>query len=485
MNYIDHKEVKIMDINSLWLGRGVGELMENAGRGIAEEVARGGEGRKVLVICGTGNNGGDGLVAARYLAREGYEVSVFILGEEMKSRESRRNLELLEAEGVPVKLSRGGEGLEIEGDIVIDALLGTGIEGEVREPYRSAIGKIGSSKAFKVAVDLPSGMDSEGKGYYAPPDLVVTFIGLKRGLEKFNTVLKDIGVPDKARTDCGPGELVVSLKKREKKAHKGDFGRVLVLGGSRDFHGAPLLSSLGSYASGCDLVYLFIPREILTPARCFSPELILKSYPSPYLSPGDIERGGDFFSRADCAVIGPGLGRGEETKEAVLSFLEQWEKPAVIDADGLHALAGRKKVLQGKRAILTPHRGELSALAGREVKDPEKSSKELAADLGCTVLLKGSTDIIASPEGKLKYNDTGNPGMTVGGTGDVLAGVAGGFLAQGAQPFYAACASAFVNGLAGDRLLDKKGYSFLASELAREVPYAMKEALDRVGIFKM
>lgn len=481
MSYISHQEVKVLDVNSIWHGTEVEELMENAGRAVAEEVSKRVKEGELLVVCGTGNNGGDGLVAARYLAKAGYKVRVFLLGKEMKSRASRKNLERLRISGILVEASPEPERLEVWEEVVVDALLGTGIEGELREPYRTAVEKIKNSKAYKVAVDLPSGMDNRGEGFFAKPDFVVTFVAPKIGLESFNTVVRDIGIPERAKSHAGPGEVAVSLKKRDKDAHKGDFGRVLVVGGSEDFHGAPLLSAMGSYASGCDLVYLIVPEDILTPARCFAPEFIVIGYSAKNLKAESIKEAENFIHKADTAVIGPGLGERDETLRAVVKFLEEWEKPVVVDADALKAVALAGRVLEGKRAIVTPHAGELRMLAGKEFEDRELAAREVAESLSSIVLLKGSTDVIASPDGRVKLNDTGNSGMTAGGTGDVLAGIAAGFLAQDAEPFYAACASAFINGYAGDCLARKKGYLFSSSELAKEVPLAIKEVFSRVG----
>jgi len=484
MDYITHQDVRIFDINSVWLGKNVEELMENAGKAVAEEVLkRFKKGKSLLVVCGTGNNGGDGLVAARYLAKAGFGVRVFILGNRMKSGAAEKNLQKLGfLRTVKVEFSTDAEKLEIGEDIVIDALLGTGIRGELREPHKSAVEKIALAKAFKVAVDLPSGMDSDGDGFFAEPDLVVTFVAMKPGLERFNTVVKDIGMPERAITHAGPGELAVSLRRRTKEAHKGDFGIVVVIGGSREYHGAPVLSAFGALGTGVDIAYLFVPEEILTPVRCFSPDFIVRGYSSENFTQKALEEGREIFERASAAVIGPGLGAEKETLEAVIAFLEQWDKPVVVDADALKAVALEKEILRGKRAIVTPHAGELKRLAGDKFESRESAARETAQELGAVVLLKGNPDLIASPEGRFKFNNTGNPGMTVGGTGDVLAGVAAGLLAQGAEPFYAACAAAFINGFAGDRLFEEKGYFFLASELASELPLAIKDVLSNVGI---
>ncbi|GBE55765.1 MAG TPA: NAD(P)H-hydrate dehydratase [Euryarchaeota archaeon] len=484
MEYISYNDVRVFDINSMWLGTSVKELMENAGRAVAEETLRRiKKGKNILVVCGTGNNGGDGLVAARYLAKAGFGVRVFVFGKKMKSRAAEKNLEKLRfLSSIKTQFSQDSEKLEIDEDVVIDALLGTGIRGEIKEPYKSAVNKIAVSKAFKVAVDLPSGMDSKGEGYFAEPDLVVTFIAMKQGLERHNTVVKDIGMPENALTFAGPGDLVICLRKRFKEAHKGDFGRVVVIGGSKEYHGAPVLSARGALGTGIDLVYLFVPGVLLNPVRSVSPDFIVTGYSGDRLTKKSLGEGKKIFDKADAAVIGPGLGDDSKTIEAVLSFLKHWNKPVVVDADALKALALDKEVLRGKHAILTPHAGELRRLSGVESENREATVKKVAEEFNATILLKGSTDIVASPVGRIKFNNTGNAGMTRGGTGDVLAGIAAGLLAQGAEPFYAACASAFINGYSGDRLFERKGYFFLASELSVEIPIAIKDVFSRVDI---
>ncbi len=484
MEYISYNDVRVFDINSMWLGTSIEELMENAGRAVAEETLRRiKKGKNILVVCGTGNNGGDGLVAARYLAKAGFSVKVFILGKKMKSRAAEKNLERLRfLSSIKIQFSQDSKKLEINEDIVIDALLGTGIRGEIKEPYKSAVNRIAISKAFKVAVDLPSGMDSRGEGYFAEPDFVVTFVAMKLGLERYNTVVNDIGVPENALRFAGPGDMAICLRKRFKEAHKGDFGRVVVIGGNKEYHGAPVLSARGALGTGIDMVYLFVPEVLLTPVRCISPDFIVTGYSGEKLTQKSLDEGNKIFKKADAAVIGPGLGDDSETIEAVLSFLNHWDKPVVVDADALRALAFDKKILRGKHAILTPHAGELRRLSGVESENREATVKKAAEEFNATLLLKGSTDIVASPRGRIKFNMTGNAGMTRGGTGDVLAGIAAGLLAQEAEPFYAACASAFINGYSGDRLLERKGYFFLASELSMEIPLAIKDVFSRVGI---
>jgi NAD(P)H-hydrate epimerase len=479
MKVLTAKELKILDINSAWLGVPAEELMENAGRAVAEELAKRVEvkDKRVLVLCGTGNNGGDGLVTARYLAQKGAKVVVMLLGEP-KSREAKQKLAMVKKLGVRVKRLKKQS---FDAEIIVDALLGTGIKGEVREPYRSVIEEVNKSDAFKVSVDMPSGLNEAGEGYCVTPDLVVTFHALKPGLERFNTVVRDIGIPDKAATHVGAGDVVVNLPERRREAHKGDYGRVLIIGGGSEYHGAPLLSALAALNAGADLVYLAVPELNFEVSRSFMPDFIIKPYRGEYFSMEAIPVIEELLARATCVLLGPGLGVKEETVKAVVEVLKRCSKPCVVDADALKALRDELPI-QGSELVLTPHAGEFYTLTGERLPSQLEEKVEVmrrwSRQLESVILLKGSVDIISSPRGKVKLNETGNPGMTVGGTGDVLSGLVAGLIAQGLSAYDAACCAAFINGYAGDMLLEEKGYAFTASDLAAQIPYAIKDILD-------
>jgi NAD(P)H-hydrate epimerase len=482
MKVLTAKELKALDINSTWLGVPVEELMENAGRAVAEELSERVElaGKRVLVLCGSGNNGGDGFVAARYLAEMGARVSV-MLAREPKSSAAKRNLAKLRKLGVKVKRLRKQR---FDADIIVDALLGTGIKGEVREPYRSIIEEINRSSAFKVSVDVPSGLNEAGEGYCVAADLVVTFHAPKPGLERFPTVVVDIGIPNKASRYVGAGDVVVNLPERRREAHKGDYGRVLIIGGSLEYHGAPLLSALAALNAGVDIVYLAVPEVNFEATRGFSPEFIVRKYEGEYFSTEAISEIEALLAGVDCVLIGPGLEVREETTRGVVELLKRCSKPCIVDADALKALR-EKLPIQGSELVLTPHAGEFYALTGerlpQELEERVEIVRKWSTQLESVILLKGSVDIISSREGEVKLNETGNPGMTVGGTGDVLAGLVASLIAQGMSAFPAACSAAFINGYAGDMLLEEKGYAFTAGEVAATIPYAIKDIFERFG----
>ena len=486
--FITSTEMRVIDINSQYLGVPVIDLMENAGKGVADSIIEKTDvkNKKILILCGSGNNGGDGFVAARYLAENRAEVEVVLMGgkDRIRTSESQENWDkIIGDKEVSTKIFTSLDEISFEKDIIVDALLGTGVKGDLREPLRSVVENVNASKAFKVSVDIPTGYDPTGlsKGQYVKADLVVSFHKAKRGLENFDLIVKDIGIPDEAETFVGPGDLIANLRRR-RDSHKGDNGRILVVGGSDLYYGAPILAALSALGSGADLSILAVPETNFDISRTYSLDLIVRKYAGQYLNTDSIENIIGLLDKCNVLLIGPGLGLRDETQKAVLNLLEKIKIPVVIDADGIKTLKGNLEVLEGVDAVLTPHEGEFKILTSKDLSDDLEERKSsviaLAEELGVVVLLKSSVDIIASPSGKVKINVSGNPGMTVGGTGDVLSGLVAGFLAQGFGSFEAACCAAFVNGWSADSLQKLKGHAFTASDLVDDVPFAIKEILD-------
>jgi NAD(P)H-hydrate epimerase len=477
---VTHREMKIIDINSAYLGVPTEVLMGNAGKAVAEAIAEriDVKGKKVVILCGVGNNGGDGLAAAGFLADKGAEVSVYLAGQKVKTPEAEKYYEQVKKD----KRINILKDYKVEADIIVDALLGTGVKGELREPVKSIVKEINASKAFKVSIDVPSGLDADtGRGECVRADLVVALHKEKRGLERFKTIVKDIGIPKEAETHVGPGDVVVNLGERRADAHKGEYGRVLVVGGSDLYYGAPILSALAALNCGADLVYLAVPEINYNITKVYSPDLIVRKYEGEYLTSSAIKVIAELAESCNSVVIGPGLGSREETVEAVLELLKAIRIPTVIDADAIKALSSHTKILKNIQVVLTPHSGEFKRLTGEELpgdlEDRKKLVSKWAEKLSSVILLKAPVDIIASVD-RVKFNSSGNPGMTVGGTGDVLSGIVGGFIAQGMGLFDAACCGAFVNGFAGDELYKWKGYAFTASDLAAEIPYSIKKIFE-------
>ncbi|ASJ02052.1 bifunctional ADP-dependent (S)-NAD(P)H-hydrate dehydratase/NAD(P)H-hydrate epimerase [Thermococcus profundus] len=472
------EDVYIWDINAKWLGISPVQLMENAGAGVARTIEeRFGDGLKIAVFSGTGNNGGDGFVVARHLSFEN-DVTLFLVGDEAKirSEEAKHNWEILKGlDFVKIQVLKDSsyiKSLDLSGfDVIVDALLGAGTRGEPREPIRSAVEKINeyAGKAKIVSVDLPSGYPS---GIRVKADFAVTFQWDKEEYQGFERVIAKIGYPRELYHLVGPGDAKFALRK--KGEHKGQNGKLLVIGGSEDYFGAPYLAAkAASYL--VDLVYLAMPEY--SARRIGDPDLILRPVEGRNFTPEHGDRVLELARNVDAVIIGPGIGLAEEAKVFVREFVKRCEKPLVVDADALKALVEDPGVLKGKTFILTPHAGEFRILFGEKPEgDLEEKAKlvmEKAKTVGGTILLKGHYDIIS--DGKTwRYNKTGNRGMTTGGTGDVLAGIVGALLALGNSPLRAASVGAFLNGLAGDMVKEETGENFTALEVVKKVPKAVR-----------
>jgi len=471
--YVTVEEMRALEANADYFGVGYGTLMENAGKKVADLIIALYGHRKVLVVCGKGNNGGDGFVAARHLAVAGCPVSALLLGRasEVKKGPAVENLFKLRMAKVDILEIEAPEMLVQElfdsCDIVVDAILGTGSIGKPRDLAARAIGLINGSPAIKVSVDIPSGLDCHtGKcEVCVKPDLVVTFHALKRGLEHYNTEVVSIGIPDQASEFVGPGDLQ-KVKARGDFPHKGQSGRVLVIGGG-PYVGAPALSAMAALRTGADVVTLAAPRRVADIAASYSPNLITVPLTDLHkIVNADVDLLRPLINRHDVVVIGMGAGHDPDTLQAIREVLLLSDK-TVMDADALQS----DMPLKG---IVTPHQGEFRRISGAEVTgDGAEAARAFSTSRNVVTLLKGRVDVIT--DGKLlKRNSTGNPGMTVGGTGDVLAGITGALFCVN-PAFEAAAAAAFISGAAGDMAFREKGYGLLATDVVYCIPYVMKE----------
>jgi hydroxyethylthiazole kinase-like uncharacterized protein yjeF len=436
---------RALDLNAAALGVPVALLMENAGRAVAEEC-RGFS--RIAVFAGCGNNGGDGLVAARHLMKWGVDVTVFVV-EGSRSELNQNNLKK-----IPNNLKKSinnSKGFELEGfDLVVDALTGTGFKGEVRQPLAGIIEKINKSNAHKLSVDTPSAGRVEA-------DAVVSFHTAKVPGAK----VVDIGIPDEAEKYCGPGDVAVALPERRENSHKGDYGRLLVLGGSREYIGTPTLVAQAALKAGVDLVTVCVPQYVADKMQ-FDPNLIVYPLKSrDYVTVDDVK---DVLGlKYDAMVFGNGLGR--ESREAVKYLMENIDRPVVVDADAL-SLADKSWI--NENMVLTPHGVEYERLFGGSG-DVQGEARETSA----VIVVKGKVDTITDGV-ETRLNKTGNPNMTVGGTGDVLAGVTGALLAQTGDRMAAACAGAYLTGLAGDLASEEWGVSMTATDVINAIPRAIK-----------
>ena len=477
---IPTEEVKVLDINSRHLGVRTLTLMENAGAEVARFVQENfPPTARTAVLCGKGNNGGDGLVAARHLALKS-QVAVYMVD---PAKDSTSDLVAVNLDRVKT-LVRELSSLDLkQHDVVIDAMLGVGLRGKPREPYARLIKLLNRSKKPVVSVDVPSGWPSDLK---VRPKATITFHAPKTGMNRKNSgkiVVSDIGIPKEAEIYCGPGDFSF-LPKRKADAKKGDAGKVLVIGGG-PYTGAPAFTGMAAMRSGVDLAFVATPEPAALPVAVYSPSLIVKALDGEVFSEGHVQELISFSKGVDVVAIGPGLGSAPETSRAVRKFVQRCTKPMVIDADAIGAISGAPQVLRKKTVVVTPHAGEFKKLTGRALgtDDPMKRGervKEAASKLRATVLLKGQVDVV-SDGSMVKLNRTGNNALAVGGTGDVLTGIVSGMIAQGARPFHAARIGAFAMGLAGDLAFDEKSYGLIATDVIEKIPFVLRRyELDRL-----
>jgi NAD(P)H-hydrate epimerase len=472
---ISSEEMAVVDANAAALGVPRKQLMESSGNAVARVVREMVDpGDSVALVCGRGNNGGDAFVAARFLSS--YDVTVHLLGREatISTDIARENWDALEAAEMDARKVRDSASLSLgDPDVVVDAMLGTGATGALREPEATAARAINDGEAPVVAVDVPSGVDAdtgEADGIAVEADRVVTFHDAKPGLEALeaSVTVADIGIPAAAEEFVERGDLL--RLSRDPAAHKGDFGEVLVVGGG-PYAGAPALTARAALRAGADLAYVACPDPVADEVQGYSENLIVEALPGDRLAPDHV---GDLTERAadvDCVVLGPGLGSHERTLAAVEGFLEGFEGTAVVDADALRVVPD---VETDATLLCTPHQGELERMGGETADDPAERADLVAAfadEIDATLLVKGAQDVISDGT-TTRRNRTGNPGMTVGGTGDVLAGVCGAMACTLETP-EAAAVAAYANGRAGDIVAEDRGYGLTATDLPDAVPRAL------------
>ena len=500
---ITSSEMCALEVNAQYFGISLLQLMENAGRSVAQETtSRFQINKRAVVFCGLGGNGGDGFVAARHLLAADFEVTVVLMGRsrDINHESAMSNWVILQSLQNKIDLIEVTDSSLIpivNADIVIDALLGTGTKGKLKSPITQAVNYINSLSSFKIAVDVPTGIDSdtgELLGVAVKADLTITFHKEKPGLEKAkkyvgDLVVADIGLPQEIERFVGPGDVYLATKPRSPTAHKGDFGRLLVIGGSEVYSGAPTLVSWAAMRTGVDIVYLAAPTKTALAISSMSPDLITIKLEGNNLNLANMETIKPYLNMVDAVVMGPGLGLSPETSKFVKACVEEVEKakkPLLLDADALKAFAKFKRSLKVP-LVLTPHLGEYTILTGEVL--PENQEERILAItktakmLNAVVLVKGKVDLICNSE-RAKLNFTGNAGMTVGGTGDVLSGIVGGLMAQNVDVFEAAAAGAFVNGAAGDFVADEMGFHMVATDIIDWIPHIFEDPMSHLKVRK-
>jgi ADP-dependent NAD(P)H-hydrate dehydratase / NAD(P)H-hydrate epimerase len=511
MKIVTGEQMRRIDQLSQEMGITTLELMENAGRAVAEAAAGmlpENTCAKITLICGKGNNGGDGLVAARLLKNQGFSVQVFLIaqGAELKGAPAR-NLQAARNAGVAIVECPDAEAVAeacSQADLVVDALLGTGVKGPVEGIAAAVINALNYAGSPILSVDIPSGVKAdtgEIECLAVQASVTLTLGLLKWGLLFYpgracagRVLAADIGLPGKAIAAVAPfaeslGRAAVAelLPRREPDAHKGACGRVLVIAGSVGYTGAAALASLAALRMGAGLVTLAIPESLNDVMEMKLTEVITR--PMPETPARSLAHAALFqllalAEKSDAVIIGPGLSLQFETALLVRDLVGQISRPMVLDADALTALSEDISILEHTFApvICTPHLGEMSRLVGLPISQVRKNSislcRRLAGSICGVTVLKGATTLIGDGEGSLRVNTTGNPGMASAGTGDVLTGMIGGLLAQKMTPFDAASAGAYLHGIAGDLAAAEKGiFGMIASDVLAQAPAATLRVL--------
>jgi len=496
-----------LDRESAARGVTVQVLMENAGRAVARTVvavAGGVYGRRAVVVCGKGNNGGDGLVAARHLDRSGMGVRVVLVAHASELHgESASNLrKFARAGGAWQGFSDAALQREVDrADVVVDAIFGTGFRGAPGGAFARAIDLINDGPGSVVAVDIPSGVEGEtglvrGRAVFA--DVTVTFGGLKPGLvfhpgaeHAGEAEVADIGFPpDLVRSDLclvEAEDVARLVPSRAPESNKRASGVVLVVAGSRSMTGAAALTAGAAYRAGAGLVTLAVPEGILPVVEAAVAEATFLPLPESTEGTADERAASIVLERSNevqALAIGPGLTTNPATVELVRRLVAETPVPFVLDADGLNAFAGRGSLLADRRseAVLTPHAGEfgrLTGLSSNEVlEDRVGHARKAAAEFRCPVLLKGSRTVVAEPGGRVRVNPTGGPFLATGGTGDVLTGAVAAFIARGLPPADAAVLAAYIHGVAGRMAGAELGEGTVAPDVLARLPRALA-ALSR------
>ncbi len=471
-------------------------LMENAAGYLADEVYSvcGPEGR-ICAFCGSGNNGGDGIAAAKDLIQKGCSVRVFLAGnrEHLSADSAEMERRLISAGGALEDYSGSDDQLNAveNADVLIDALLGTGLNREVGGKALECIQLINESSAAVISADVPSGIDADNgiiRGEAVKADVTVTFAMGKAGLftdpgcaysKKVKIV--DIGIPDDILKNSGCKvflltEKDVSLPARDPLSHKGDHGKVFIAGGHVGYTGAPSLCAKAALRSGAGLVYLAVPESIYDITAVKNDEAMPSPYPDSFggfaASAEDVAL--EKLSACDVGAIGPGIGRDAGTMDFVREIISKSTVPLVLDADALYAVSRDPDLLKKVSVplVLTPHEGEFRRLQPEFSGDRIKSARDFAAEYGCVLVLKGHRTLAAFPDGEVYLSPCGNPGMAKGGSGDVLTGIIAAMMGQ--FPLKKAVTTGiYLHSLAGDMCRDEKGeYAMTASDIIEKLPPA-------------
>jgi hydroxyethylthiazole kinase-like uncharacterized protein yjeF len=509
MREIDRKTIEELGIP----GR---VLMERAGLAVVSRIRELFEQRKTVVLAGGGNNGGDGIVVARELFNSGWHVKLIILTKQNKlSPDCLSQFMIAKKIGVPYEFRKEVTAGDLHSALVVDAMLGTGLNKNIEGTLDKVIAFLNNSGSPVISVDIPSGISSDsgqimGAAVYA--DCTVTFGLPKRGQLLYpgaeytaRLFVEDIGFPERLLT-AGTlkvelperSDLALLLSERPKYSHKGDYGHILIVAGSRGKTGAALMAAKACLRTGSGLVTIGVPESLVDVYQSRVTEemmLPLPDHGNGMLSPGAADTILGFLSqRADVLAIGPGIGVSSGTQTIMKEIVQSSRSPMVIDADGLNSIKDKSLFSKAHApVIITPHPGEMARLlGGRQSRRAELKTRnaEIRANIekdrintalsfskstGTYLILKGVPTVTAEPEGRAFINSTGNPGMATAGAGDVLTGIVASFVGQGLSPQGAAVLGVYIHGLAGDIAAKDKGeQSLIATDLIEVLPEAFK-----------
>lgn len=494
-------------------------LMERAGLVVAEKIRELYERRKVIVLSGGGNNGGDGIVVARNLHEWGWNAMVILLADENKlSPDCLKQYKTAKKAGAAIEFRDYITEKDLHSALVVDAIFGTGLSKNITGKTSEIISFINASDSPVISVDIPSGISSDtgqimGKAVRA--DYTVTFGLPKRGHLLYpgadytgRLFIEDIGFPEellhseKLKAELlEKGDVSLLIPERQRYSHKGDYGHVLVIAGSRGKTGAAFMCAKACLRAGAGLVTIGVPESLLDVFQSRVTEEMTLPLPDRgdgTLSSKALEKILEFLSeKADVLAIGPGISVTDNTKKLVRALLLNSTAPTVMDADAINSLEGNKQILKKAKSplILTPHAGEMARmLRSSAVSDQRSASKlrrgieqdrintaiKFSKETGTYLILKGVPTVIAEPEGRAFINPTGNSGMASAGTGDVLTGMLSGFLGQGLNPLEASILGVYMHGLAGDIAAKSKGeHSLIASDITDAIPEAFQYLQDK------
>ena len=484
-------------------------LMENAGVCVAREILEMDDVKNVTLICGTGNNGGDGFVIARHLHNREISVKIFVIGN-MKDLggDALNNLNILRKMELSIEnIKELNNVVRLEkaikaSDLTVDAVFGTGFDRPLETLHVNVFDLVNENSDYILSVDIPSGINGDdgfADQHAIRANKTITFTVPKCGNIlypgcEFNgeLLVRGIGIPVglvenmKIKRNIITEESVMAFFPwRKAFSHKGDYGRVNLIAGSIGMTGAAILACRSALRSGIGLLKLYIPESLAMLITHSVPEAItipLQEVRKGVIGITHFERIIEESESADVVAIGPGCGNTAETSELVRRIIQELEKPVVIDADGLNAIARNVNILNEKKStiVLTPHPGEMARMIGKTTEEitnrPVETAREYAQKWDVVIVLKGARTVVAAPNGDIYINTTGNSGMATAGSGDVLTGIIAGLIGQGLTPLQAARLGVYVHGRSGDSSAEYKGeYGLLAGDIVEGLIYTMKE----------